>query len=252
MVLDDIITSTKQSFAERLASPLLGSFVAAWCVWNWKFLVILFSAATVSQTFALIEKYVYPDSMAIMTRGVLYPLITAAAYIFIYPYPARFIYAFTLRRQREINETKQRIADETPLTLEESRRIRAEYIEHERKNNEQIQRLNEEVARLNAALDSGTKPEAKPELSAADKLYDRLEPTEVFILRALEEIGSPALESELIKTSPEPKIKTEFAIGELERRKLLHRNFDQDRRGYTLQFTHDGRRALLENRSPDA
>ena len=252
MLLDEIIASAKQTLTERIASPLLGGFLVSWSLWNWKFLVILFSDATVSQTFSMIERIAFPDSVVLFTRGFLYPLLTAAAYIFVYPYPARFVYAFTLRRQREINQTKQRIADETPLTLEESRRLRAEYVEHERKNNEMIQRLNEEVARLNAALDAVTKHEPQPALSAAERIYDRLEPTQVFLLRILEKGGSPALESELIEKSPEPRVKTEFDIGELERRKLLHRNFDQSKGKYTLEFTHEGRRALLDSNATEA
>lgn len=252
MLLDDILASTKESLAERLSSPFLGSFVVAWCLWNWKFLVILFSAATVSQTFNLVEKVAYPDWYTIVTCGILYPVLSALAYIFIYPYPARFIYAFTLRRQREINETRQQIADETPLTVEESRRIRAEYVENDRKSKEALERLNEEIARLNAALDVATKAEPRSELTQAERMYNKLEPTQLFLLRVLETVGSPALESEVIERSPETRVKTEYDIGELERRKLLHRDYDQLRHGYTLAFTHDGRRALLESKDAEA
>lgn len=69
MLLDDLLTSAKQTLVERLASPLLGSFAAAWCVWNYKFLVVLFSSAGVSQTFALIEKFAFPDAWSILIRG---------------------------------------------------------------------------------------------------------------------------------------------------------------------------------------
>lgn len=248
MSLDDLLSTAKQSLTERLSSPLLGSFVLSWCLWNWKFLVVLLSANTVSQTFALIDKLAFPNFTSVLTHGVLYPLLTAAAYIFLYPYPSRIVYAFNLRRQREVNEIRQQIADETPLTLQESRRLRAEYVEHERKNNELVQKLNEEIARLNAALDAATKVEPPPGLSAAERIYDQLEPTQLFLLRILEKIGSPALEADLIAKSPEPKVKTEYDIGELERRKLLHRNYDQAKSGYTLDFTHNGRRALLESK----
>jgi len=251
-MLDDVINSTKQSLVERLASPLAGSFVVAWCLWNWKFLVILFSATTVSQTFDLVERLAFPDWTAIVMRGLILPLLTAVGYIFIYPYPARFIYEFNLHRQREIAQTKQRIADETPLTLEESRRIRADYVDRERKNKEVVEELNEQIARLNAALDAAKEaPETPAELSSAERLYDKLEPSQFFLLHILEKAGSPALEKELIEKSPEPTVKTEFDIGELERRKLLHRNYDASRRGYTLEFTHAGRRALLDSKKSE-
>jgi hypothetical protein len=251
MVLDDIISAAKQSVLERVASPLLGSFVIAWCLWNWKFLVILFSDASVSQTFVLIEKHAFPEWTAIACRGILFPIATAAAYVFLYPYPARIVYGFTLRRQREINMTRQKIADETLLTLEESRRLRAEFVEQDRKQNERVRNLNEEIARLSTALEV-MKAEEKPELSTDERLYDTLEPSQLFLLRILERADGPALESDLIKKTPEPRLKAEFDIGELERRKLLHRNFDQARNAYTLEFTHAGRRALLEGKASEA
>ena len=84
MLIDDLLTSAKQTLTERLASPLLGSFAAAWCTWNYKFLVILFSSAGVSQTFGLIEKFSFPDVASIFTRGIIYPLLSAVAYVFFY------------------------------------------------------------------------------------------------------------------------------------------------------------------------
>lgn len=210
--------------------------------------MIVFSDATVSQTFSLVDKLAFPDSYAIATRGVTLPLLSALAYIFIYPYPARMIYAFTLRRQREINETRQRIVEETLLTVEESQRIRAEYVEYDRRNKETVERLREEITRLNVALEAATKVAPKSELTQAERIYNQLETTQLFLLRLLEKIGSPALESELIKKCPEPQVRTEFDIGELERRKLVSRDYDQNRSGYTVAFTHDGRRALLESK----
>jgi hypothetical protein len=219
----------------------------------------LFSDATVSQTFALVDKVAFPDMFTALTRGLLYPLLTAVTYIFVYPYPARFVYAFTLRRQREVNAIKQAIADETPLTLEESRRLRSEYVEHERMSDERVQKLHEEIARLKAALDSAATPEPKLEPLAQPnlgKLLSRspieLEPTQVFLLKIIEKVGGPATVSELLKKSMQPKVKTEFDIGELEKRKLLRRGFNGRLREETLEFTHEGRRALLEISNSEA
>lgn len=245
-MLADILQSAKQSLTERFASPLMGSFVISWCLWNWKFLVILFSNASVSQTFALIEKVSFPNTEVLVTRGILYPLLTAAVYIFVYPYPAKLVYAYTLRRQREINQIKQSIADETPLTLEESRRLRAEYIEHERKNTEVIGKLNDEIARLNAALDAVNRTQFASSPSPTERMNITLEPSQLHLLRLIEKAGGTAFESSLIEESTESKVKTEFDIGELVQKRLLDRNYDQRMNEYSVGFTHEGRRALIE------
>ncbi|MBI5450656.1 MAG: hypothetical protein HY940_04795 [Gammaproteobacteria bacterium] len=245
-MIDDLLKSAKESISERLGNPLLGSFSVAWCLWNYKFLVILFSAASVSRTFNLIETVAFPDAWSIFTRGVGFPLVTALLYVFVYPYPARYVYAFTLKRQREINQIKRQIEEETPLTLEESKRIRAGYVQLERKNQETIDRLNEEVARLKAALDQIQKIESdSPKLALSEKLYGQLEPTQLDLLKTLEESGGRVALSQLLNRSSESKIKTEFDIGELERRELIHKSFDRDIEENVFAFTHEGRRVLL-------
>lgn len=242
-MLNDIIHSTKLTLQERLTSPLLGGFLMAWSAWNYKFLVILFSDTPVSETFSLIETVSFPDVSSILTRGLIYPLLSAAGYIFIYPYPALFVYKFTLLRQRKINEVKMKIANETPLTIEDSRRLRAEYVDYELKNQEQISRLNEQIAQLKAALESTNTSEERAPLITVDKLDEKFEPSQLLLLQQLENAGGSLGEEDFIDSSTETKVKAEFDLGELVQKKLLSKNYHND----TYEFTHEGRRVLLEN-----
>jgi hypothetical protein len=162
-MIDDLLTAAKAGVLDRLASPLLGSFSAAWCVWNYKFLVILFSDATVSQTFRLIETVAFPDAASIVGRGVVFPLLTALFYVFVYPHPARFVYEYSLQRQREANDVRRRIEAETLLTLEETRRFRAEFAKSERASQETVDRLNSEISRLKGNLERAVAEEGQVE-----------------------------------------------------------------------------------------
>jgi predicted transcriptional regulator len=235
---------------ERLSSPLLGAFSISWCVWNWKFLVILFSNNSATTTFELVEKIAFPDLSSVLLRGLFLPLLTSLAYVFVYPYPARYVYRFTLNRQREINQIKQRIAEETPLTVEESRKLRAEYVENELRHTETIQRLNDEIARLNLLVETQDKKDRSVSpLSKAERIYDKLEPTQLALLRLLEKKGGQSLENELIELAARTRVKTEFDLGELERRKLLTRSYS--RQGTVVKFTHEGRGVLLKSESDD-
>jgi hypothetical protein len=58
LMVNEIVKSAKAQLSERIASPLIGSFVISWCLWNYKFLVILFSASAfmwpVRETFSLV------------------------------------------------------------------------------------------------------------------------------------------------------------------------------------------------------
>ncbi len=244
-MIEDILQSAKQTALERLSSPLLGSFLLSWLVWNWKFLVILFSENSVTTTFDLVNTLAFPDKTTLFLKGFFYPLLSSLAYVFLYPYPARFVYAFTLKRQRELNAIKQRTTDETLLTEKESRQLRADFIAHDRRSTEIIQKLTEENISLKAALDSKSKSTDPEFLSKTDQPYDRLKPSQLRLLRILGKFGEPVHLTDLIAKAGNEKIQTEFDIVELMRWKLLERRSTAT--GSKINLTHEGRRTLLDN-----
>jgi hypothetical protein len=247
-MLDDIVKTARTHIHERLASPLIGSFVIAWSIWNYKFLVILFSAASVSQTFALINSIAFPDFSALFFKGFLFPALTTAAYIFVYPYPARFVYEFTQKRQKEMNETRRQIENETPLTIEESRKIRSELQRREGEHEQEMDRKDSEIERLKAEISSfRTSSQPPPEKSSSEKTHV-LTPTQLAMLVLVESLNGEAPEKALITMSKEPKVKAEFDLGELVKLKLLRKKYDYDGGNPRYEFTHDGRKYLVEHR----
>lgn len=242
-MLSDILESTKQSLLERLSNPLIGSFVISWCLWNWKFLVILFSDSTVSQTFNLVSTIAFPNLWSCFTQGFLLPLISSAIYIFLIPYPSQVVYAFTLKRQREANQVKQKIQNETLLSVEESNILKEEFREYERKTKEKIASLNDEIEKLsNAKIKT---PRRKISLSETDK--QQLRPTELQfeILNFVSQSKDSVLQEDIILALNKPRVKIEFEVGELLKIGLVKDsfNFNGD---LQVALTHEGRRVLLE------
>lgn len=248
----DVLESFRKQLLDRVSSPIIGSFLVSWCLWNYKFLVILFSSASVSTTFSLIEKAAFPDTWSIVGRGLLYPFLTAAVYIFLYPYPARFVYGFTQRRQRELNALRQQIENETLLSVEESRRIRADVVARDTKHDEELDRLNTELARLRselAAAQSSTTevPSAPQGTSETAATFDE---SQIAIMKEIEKAGGELLEKTIVNRSKTTKVKTEFDLGELHRLMLLKKNYDQSKGDYAYEFTHGGRRMVLQLNQP--
>ncbi len=245
-MFEDLLASAKQGITERLANPLLVSFVAAWSLWNYKFLIILFSAASVSQTFHLIETVSFPDSKSIILFGVLCPLASALAYVFAYPYPALFVYEFTMRQQVKTNKAKQQISDDTLLSLSESRALRAEYIEVATKNQEIVDRMSAENSRLRSLLDQSTKGLEVPLIKNAKLVQPKpLERSQIQLLQLLEKYGGKMLLKEILPLSGQPKVKTEFDLEEMTDNKLIRVNYNRSREDYEYDFLHEGRRVLL-------
>lgn len=246
-MLEDLLKAAREQASDRLTSPLIGSFIISWCLWNYKFLVILFSDATVSQTFHLIETTAFPSSASVAVRGFLLPALTAAVYIFLYPYPARFVYGFTRRRQREILELRRKIEDETPLTVEDSRRLRAELRQAEQKHRDELDRMAQELARAREQLEK-LQPQAldvSPKTEHSPKIRPRLTSSQRDLLLKLERTGGKATHAALVTKGGQAKVQAEFDLGELEGLELLSKDYDQSEHDYTYEFTHEGRRFVL-------
>jgi hypothetical protein len=125
-MLSDLAKTVKAQLYERVSSPLLGAFAISWVAWNYRFIFVLISSMPVAERFAYIDSNIFDSYQNIFLHGTLYPLLTTLSLIFIYPVPAKFVYEYWRKRQRELKEIQQRIDDETPLTREEARELRHE------------------------------------------------------------------------------------------------------------------------------
>lgn len=123
----------------------------------------------------------------------------------------------------------------------------------ERKHQETVDRLNSEVTRLKTELEYFRRPGDQENIPMPKQVKsESITTTQFAVLQSVEKAGGVALEPFLIQMSDKPKLKTQFDIGELERRGFLDKNYDQSEGEYTYEFTHEGRRAYLEQLARDA
>lgn len=151
-MIDDIVKSIRASLYERTSSPLFGAFSISWIVWNHRFFIVLFSSMPAHSKFEYIDQTLYCDPYLRWIWWVIGPLVTAALLLFIYPYPAKWVYQFWRKRRKELLEIRQRIEDESPMTLEEGRRIRRRNVELQTEYELELRRFAEEVDQLKQAL----------------------------------------------------------------------------------------------------
>lgn len=151
-MIEDISKTIKSQLYERISSPLLSSFVISWILWNYKFALILISDESISQKFELISAYVDSWRYGWLLPGFSLPATTTLIYIFIYPLPARYAYSYWREQQRKLKLIRQKIEDETPLTLEESRHIKRETNRLTLEYEESIRQKDSEIERLRSLL----------------------------------------------------------------------------------------------------
>jgi predicted transcriptional regulator len=124
-MISDLYKDIKIQLYERATSPLLGSFVISWCLWNYKLLLVIVSSGNALEKIAYINGVLYPDYQSFGLYGILGPLLTTLFFIYLYPIPARYVFKYTREQQAKTKVIQQQIEDNTPLTQKESREIRA-------------------------------------------------------------------------------------------------------------------------------
>lgn len=138
-MIADAVTSIKAYLYEKAASPLLGSLIISWCAWNYKFLLMLVSGLSFPDKLRYIN-ILYSNNYECYFQGMILPLVTSILYLFVFPFPAQFVYKFSLGKQKALNELKNKIQENELLTVEQSRAIRNQLLETEKHFEELIER----------------------------------------------------------------------------------------------------------------
>jgi hypothetical protein len=148
-MLDDLIKGAREYISDRFMSPLDAALAASWFGWNYKFILILVSGEPVIRKLHLIRMIYQDHTWMPLLFG---PTITAAIYLFLFPFPSRWVYAFTLRRRREALDTLREIEAQTPLTKEESQSLRDRFTQIETENLSEKLRLTNSLESLRDQL----------------------------------------------------------------------------------------------------
>lgn len=152
-MFEDVIKGIREYISDRFMSPLGASLTVSWCIWNYKALLIVFSGESAIRKIHLIH-LVYQDTGYSWLHLAAGPLITAAFYILVFPYPSIWVYSYSLRRRKETLEARRRIDGQTPLSHEESRALRKQFEVMDQEHTSETLRLNSRIDTLKEQLKS--------------------------------------------------------------------------------------------------
>lgn len=152
-MLDDITTTIKAQLYDRVTSPLSGAFAISWAIWNWKFIVILFSDLNAIEKLRFISLNIFNSQSAAIFNGFLYPLATAIALIYIYPHPAKILYRVSQNYKKDLKAEQQKIEDDTPILQGDALALRKSLREVHLLNDSSFSKHADELARAKATID---------------------------------------------------------------------------------------------------
>lgn len=263
-MFDEFVRGIREYVSDRFLSPLSSSITAAWCLWNYKALIVILSGESAIRKIHLMH-LVYQDPFYSVFHLVVGPLATAIFYIYVFPYPSNWVYSYSLRRRKEALERKREIEDQTPLTQEESRAIRERFDSMELEHASLALRLNGRIDSLKDQLKQAVEEKedllrklteagavrASSELSQDGVRVNRIELSKIQ-WRVLDALGRHGKEVAISTLSTELKLAEAgiwLVIGELEDYGLAYRE-DEDRDvGISAHaaLTHDGLRIFMNS-----
>ena len=132
--MDEIIKSIKAYLYDKATSPLFGSFILAWLVWNYRVVLAVFSDEKVESKFRIIEKVFENVDVMIfdqqinfsghLLHGFFIPAAITILYIYGYPVLAKPVYGYSLLTKNKLREEKQKKENMQLLSEKDSRELR--------------------------------------------------------------------------------------------------------------------------------
>lgn len=144
-MFDEFRKSLKASLYERTASPIIGAFVSAWLILNWKLcLIVAFADDTIYERLAYIEKSPYID----IWPNLYFPLVAAAIFIGLYPLASLLPYKWWEWYAKKKAEIKNSMQRGVLISLEKSMELRNEIDNQEVKFEEMLKGKEQKNAEL--------------------------------------------------------------------------------------------------------
>lgn len=126
-MVNDLKDSIKAKLYDFNYTPFMSSLVISWIVINHKYLLVLFSdKIDVDKKLVMLNDAYSYNAVYSFVGFYILPLVFALFYVFGYPRISKIFYEYTLKQTKKLKEIKQKIEDETPITQEEARKIRAQ------------------------------------------------------------------------------------------------------------------------------
>lgn len=153
-MITDLRTSINSILYQRVTSPLFGTFVISWLVWNWKIFYATFIVESEKIDQNRIDYIVtnFNDS----DNLILYPILSTIILITIIPFLSNGAYWISLRFEQWKIDNRHKIERKQLLTLEQSIQMREQLLNYEKKFESLLKEKDEEIRSLKLLIEKSS------------------------------------------------------------------------------------------------
>lgn len=175
--MEEIKKSISAILQERTTSPLFGTFIVSWLLWNWKIPYLSFFVSENKFKINKIEYIIanYNDTHYLIT----YPLISTLILLTIIPFLSNGAYWLSINFENWKSKHKNLIESKQLLTVEQSIELREQIFKQEERFSKLVQDKNSEIESLKKQIESDKTVEKVDEKiddsnSELEKLAERI------------------------------------------------------------------------------
>jgi hypothetical protein len=140
---------------QRVTSPLFGTFLVSWIVWNWK---IIYTTFFIDEDKIIKNKIDYiVENFSDSSYLIWYPLLSTLILLTLIPFLSNGAYWLSLKFEKWKVDSKNKIEKQQLLTLAQSIELRGQIIESERKFESLLQNKNDEIKQLKLLVEESSK-----------------------------------------------------------------------------------------------
>jgi hypothetical protein len=157
-MIKEVTNSFKAALYQRVSSPLYGTYIFSWIMYNWKIVLpLVFGSPGIDTRLLAFTYALSPSEGSIAYDSVFAPMIATAAILLLQPIIQRFIFIYTEWNKSEGLKKRDKFSNETMLTLEQSNELRASVHKIHAFHQETLENKEAEITSLNKMSDSKDK-----------------------------------------------------------------------------------------------
>lgn len=153
-MLKEISNSIRATLYQRVSSPLYGTYIFSWCLYNWAiFLPLLFGDESFDTRIETFRAALYSPESKFIYSTLLIPMLMTIVILCVQPILQRFLYIYTEWNRSEGLKKRDKFNSETMLTLEQSNELRASVQKVQQFHQEVMKNKNIEIEEYKRQLD---------------------------------------------------------------------------------------------------
>lgn len=154
-MIKELTNSIKATLYQRISSPLYGTYILSWLLYNWQAtLPLLFGSKRFDERLVDFKAILIVGENSFVWCSLIAPMLITIAILLLQPLIQRYLYVYSEWNKSEGLKKRDKFSAETMLTLEQSNELRASVQKVQQFHQEIVKNKDEEITEYKRQLEA--------------------------------------------------------------------------------------------------